>query len=169
MHDPARNHQNQSAAVRPQLEDRQMTQILNVTPTDDGKFQISDGSGHLVDGPFETNADAWAALDRLSNDDGSRPDTRRSNKKVLWGKPEHPRKSAKQRKKERADAKKTSQIKANAAKATGWIKKAAIGKFDPKGERAYRDYKLGTLGPASEVKRIDPAQYLAEKAARGER
>lgn len=144
-----------------------MTQILNVTPAEGGKFQISDGSGHLVDGPFDTNAEAWAALDRLSNDDGNRPDKRRSNKKVLWGKPE--RKSAAQKKKERLAAKKANQIKANAAKATGWIKKAAIGKFDPRGESAYRDYKLGTFGAASEVKRIDPAQYLAEKAARGER
>ncbi|WP_320194978.1 hypothetical protein RMR10_011995 [Agrobacterium rosae] len=144
-----------------------MTQILNVTPADGGKFQISDGSGHLVDGPFETNAEAWAALDRLSNDDGNRRDKRRSNKKVLWGKPE--RKSAAQKKTERLAAKKASQIKANAAKATGWIKRVAIGKFDPKGESAYRDYKLGTFGAASEVRRIDPAQYMAEKAARGER
>ncbi|NTF35544.1 hypothetical protein [Agrobacterium rubi] len=144
-----------------------MTQILNITPTEDGRFQISDGSGHLVDGPFDTNAQAWAALDRLTDDDASRPDRRRGNKKVLWGKPE--RKSAAQKKKKRFAAKKANQIKANAAKATGWIKKAAIGKFDPKGESAYRDYKLGTFGAASEVKRIDPAQYLAEKAARGER
>jgi hypothetical protein len=70
---------------------------------------------------------------------------------------------------DRIAAKKESQIKANAAKATGWIKKAALGKFDPKGESAYRDYKLGTFGAASEVKHIDPAQYMAEKAARGER
>lgn len=143
-----------------------MTQILNVTPADDGKFQISDGSGHLVDGPFDTNAEAWTALDRLNSDDGSRPDTRRSTRKVLWGKPE--RKSAAQKKKERLAAKKANKIKANAAKATGWIKKAAIGKFDPKGESVYRDYKLGTFGAASEVRRIDPAQYLAEKSARGE-
>lgn len=145
-----------------------MTQILNVTATDDGKHQVSDGSGHLVEGPFNTNSEAWAALDRLTNDDASRPDKQRSNKKVLWGKPEHNRKKGKQHKKERLAAKQEAQIKANAAKATGWIKKAAIGKFDPNGNRQYRDYKLGTFGAASEVRKIDPAQYLAEKAARGE-
>jgi tetrahydrodipicolinate N-succinyltransferase len=145
-----------------------MTQILNVTTTDDGKHQVTDGSGHLVDGPFDTNGEAWAALDRLTDNDASRPDKRRSNKKVLWGQPEHNRKSAKQHKKERLAAKKANQIKANAAKATGWIKKAALGKFDPNAKRVYRDQKLGTFGAASEVKRIDPAQYLAEKAARGE-
>ncbi len=143
-----------------------MNQLLNVTPADDGKFQVTDGSGHLVDGPFDTNAQAWAALDRLTNDDANRPDTRRSNKKVLWGKPEHNRKSGKKRKKERSAAKEAAQVKANAAKATGWIKKAAIGKFDPNAKRVYRDHKLGTFGPASEVRRIDPAQYLAEKEDR---
>jgi tetrahydrodipicolinate N-succinyltransferase len=145
-----------------------VTQILNVTTTDDGKHQVSDSSGHLVDGPFDTNGEAWAALDRLTDHDASRPDKRRSSKKVLWGEPEHNRKSAKQHKKERLAAKKANQIKTNASKATGWIKKAALGKFDPNAKRVYRDQKLGTFGAASEVKRIDPAQYLAEKAARGE-
>ena len=60
-------------------------------------------------------------------------------------------------------------MKRNAHKAVGWVRTVAAKKFDPAGERAYRDYKLGTFGAASEVKRIDPAVYLAEKAARGER
>ena len=145
-----------------------MTQILNVTRNDDGQFEIVNAAGKLVEGPFETNAAAWKALDRIDNDDASRPDKRRSSKKVLWGKPEHNRKKGKQHKKERLAAKKEAQIKANAAKATGWIKKAAIGEFDPNGSRQYRDYKLGTFGAASEVRKIDPEQYLAEKAARGE-
>lgn len=66
-----------------------MTQILNVTRNDDGQFEIVNAVGKLVEGPFETNAAAWKALDRIDNDDASRPDKRRSNKKVLWGKPEH--------------------------------------------------------------------------------
>lgn len=41
-------------------------------------------------------------------------------------------------------------------------------KFDPVAKRGYRDHKLGTFGAASEVRKIDPAQYLAAKAARGE-
>ena len=89
-----------------------MTQILNISRTEDGQFQISDASGHLVEGPFDTNSAAWKALDRLDNDNSNRPDKQHSNKPVLWG--------------------------------------------------------LGTFGAASDVKRIDPAVYLAEKAARGE-
>jgi hypothetical protein len=60
-------------------------------------------------------------------------------------------------------------MKLNAAKAPGWVRSIAAVKFDPAGERKFRDCKLGTFGAASEVKRIDPAAYLAEKAARGER
>ncbi|URK86125.1 hypothetical protein LP421_01725 (plasmid) [Rhizobium sp. RCAM05350] len=57
----------------------------------------------------------------------------------------------------------------DATKVPNWGCSVAAAKVDPAGERAYRDYKLGTFGPASEVKRIDPTVYLAEKAARGER
>ncbi|OWK26278.1 hypothetical protein AJ87_02810 [Rhizobium yanglingense] len=59
-------------------------------------------------------------------------------------------------------------MKINAAKAPGWLRTVAAKTFDPVGERKYRDYRLGTFGAASEVKRIDPAIYLAEKAAKGE-
>lgn len=144
-----------------------MPQALKITKNADGKYQVSDESGHLVEGPFDTNGAAWAALDRLCNDDASRPDKQRSNKKVLWGKPERARKTGKQREKERLAAKKDAQIKANAAKATGWIKKVALGKFDPNAKRQYRDQKLGTFGPASVVKKIDPAEYLAQKNKSG--
>ncbi|MGO8023069.1 hypothetical protein [Rhizobium leguminosarum] len=141
-----------------------MTQLLNVTRGDDGQYQVSDQRGKLVDGPFDTNAAAWRALDRLDGDSLSRPDKPRSLKKVLWGKPE----KAPKRKSKRAARRQEKEMQANAAKAPGWVRSVAAAKFDPAGERKFRDYKLGTFGAASEVKRIDPATYLAEKAARGE-
>lgn len=152
-----------------------MTQILNVTRNDDGQFEIVNAAGRLVEGPFETNAAAWKALDRIDNDDPNRPAKRRSDKKVLWGKPEN--KSKKQRRGEKSQAEQQHgkmtpaqehRIKVNAAKAVGWVRTVAAAKFDPVEKRAYRDHKLGTFGAASEVRKIDPAQYLAEKATRGE-
>lgn len=94
---------------------------------------------------------------------------------MLWGKPE--KKSKKQRRREKRQAeqrhgkitpKQEHQMKVNAEKAVGWVRTVAAAKFDPVAKRAYRDHKLGTFGAASEVRKIDPAQYLAEKAARGE-
>jgi acyl-CoA synthetase (AMP-forming)/AMP-acid ligase II len=149
-----------------------MTQVLSVSRKGDFHFEITDQYGKTVEGPFDTNAAAWKALDRVDNVGSNRPPERvKPNKKVLWGKPE--KKSKKAKRKERQQRKLTPaqeehRLKVNAGKAVGWIRSGAMGKFDPAGERAYRDYKLGTFGPASEVKRIDPAVYLAEKAARGE-
>ncbi len=148
-----------------------MTRILNVTRNDDGQYEVVDQRGKLVDGPFDTNAAAWKALDRLDNE-AHAPARSKSNKKVLWGKPQPP-KSKKEKRRDKAagkqmTAKQEHRMRVNAAKAPGWVRTAAAAKFDPAGERAYRDHKLGTFGPASEVKRIDPAVYLAEKAARGE-
>lgn len=139
-----------------------MAQTLNVTRCDDDRFQVSDESGHLVAGPFESNAQAWAALDSLSGE----PRMPRKVKKSLTP-------TGKRRKKRKAKTpaevqKHERRLARNAAKAPKWIRKAALAKFDPAGERAYRDHRLGTFGPASEVKRIDPAVYLAENAARGE-
>lgn len=151
-----------------------MTQILNITRNDEGQFEIVNAAGKIVEGPFETNAAAWKALDRIDNE-GDRPARAKGNKKVLWGKPE--KKSKTQRRKEKRQQnrqpgkmtpKQEHQMKVNAGKAVGWVRAVAAVKFDPAGTRAYRDQKLGTFGAASEVKRIDPAQYLAEKAARGE-
>jgi hypothetical protein len=140
-----------------------MTVILNVTRTHDGQFQVSDTSGKLVDGPFDTNAAAWRALERLDNED-AKPKRAKSSKKVLWGKPD-PKQSKRSR---RNEQKQEHRMKLNAAMAPNWVRTVAASHFDPVGERVYRDYKLGTFGAASEVKRIDPAAYLAEKAARGE-
>ncbi|MDE4619617.1 hypothetical protein [Sinorhizobium meliloti] len=144
-----------------------MTQLLNVTRNDDGQFEITDQGGSVIEGPFDTNAAAWKALDRLDNDNADRPDKPRSSKKVLWGKLE--RKSKRSRRKEKKlQEKQEHRMKVNAAKAPTWIRNVAAAKFDPAGVRAYRDAKLGTFGAASEVRRIDPAEYLAEKARRGE-
>ena len=137
-----------------------MTKILNITKNDDGQFQVSDASGHMVEGPFETNAAAWAALDRLDVQSYDGLDRKRKPKKAKIGKPKLSKKQA---------AKENRKMRREAAKAPGWVRSIAAVKFDPNANRQYRDYKLGTLGPASEVKRIDPAVYLAEKAAQEKR
>ncbi|MGT2444490.1 hypothetical protein ACU4I5_18700 [Ensifer adhaerens] len=147
--------------------DDPMTRILNVNRNDDGQYEVVDQRGKLVDGPFETNAAAWKALDRLDNE-AHAPARPKSSKKVLWGKPERAKSKKEKRKEKRQQERADHKMKVNAAKAVGWVRTVAAVKFDPAGVRAYRDHKLGTFGPASEVKRIDPAVYLAEKAARGE-
>jgi len=139
-----------------------MTNFFNVTRNGAGEFEITDARGRVVEGPFDTNAAAWSALDRLDHD--SIPGKQRSGKRVLWGKPDKQSKSRKSKKSCQA-AKDERRMKLNAAKAPGWVRSVAAAKFDPAGERAYRDHKLGTFGAASDVKRIDPAAYLAEKAA----
>ncbi len=144
-----------------------MTQVLSVARCDDGQFQVTDESGHLVAGPFESNAQAWAALDNLAGE----PRIPRKAKSKPAASPQKSRKGRKKRKQapSAVEQQKTERrLAQNAAKAPKWIRKAALGKFDPAGVRAYRDYKLGTFGAASEVRRIDPAEYLAEKARRGE-
>lgn len=143
-----------------------MTQILNVTRNDDGQFEITDQRGKVVEGPFETNAAAWKALDRLDNNDHA-PARSKGNTKVLWGKPERTKSKKARRKEKKLQEKQDHRMKVNAAKAPTWVRSVAAAKFDPAGERAYRDCKLGTFGPASEVRKIDVATYLAEKAARG--
>ena len=138
-----------------------MTKILNITKNDEGQFQISDTSGHMVEGPFETNAAAWAALDRLDVEsyNGLRRKRKPKKGKAKGGKSYNPPKST---------AKEDRKMRREAAKAPGWVRSIAAAKFDPNANRQYRDYKLGTLGPASEVRRIDPAVYLAEQAAKSE-
>lgn len=143
-----------------------MTQILNVTRNADGQYEVTDAAGRLVDGPFETNAAAWKALDRLDNQDANVPDKRRSNKPVLWGQPQKGKSKKQLRREKNVAAKQEKQMKRDAHKAVGWVRNIASAKFDPEGNRKYRDFKLGTFGAASEVKSIDPAAYLAEKADR---
>jgi hypothetical protein len=136
-----------------------MTKVLNVTRNGEGQFEITDASGHLVDGPYETNSAAWSALDRLDNESyNGLSRKRKPKKKAKGGKGNNPPKPSK--------AKVERKMQREAAKAPGWVRSIAAAKFDPQANRQFRDYKLGTLGPASEVKRIDPAVYLAEKAAK---
>ncbi|HWU63588.1 MAG TPA: hypothetical protein VN112_16335 [Ensifer sp.] len=144
-----------------------MTNILTVARNDDGQFEIHNQFGKVVEGPFETNAAAWKALDRLDNAEFAAKKPKK-DKKVLWGKPEKPSAKKEKRKSAKQQARQEHRMKVNAAKAPNWVRAVAAKKFDPAGERAYRDQKLGTFGAASPVKRIDPAVYLAEKAARGE-
>jgi hypothetical protein len=144
-----------------------MTIVLNVTRNDNGQYEITDQRGKLVNGPFETNAAAWKALDRLDNE-ASRPAKPKSKKKVLWGTPEAPKSKKGLRKAKRQKEQQDRKMMANAGNAVGWVRSIAAVKFDPAGDRSYRDHKLGTFGAASEVKRIDPAAYLAEKARNGQ-
>lgn len=109
----------------------------------------------------------WPTIDRLDN--YAAVPKRRGNKKMLRSKPDpktkpHSKKARRREKKlkEKAD----HRMMVNASKAVGWVRVVAAARFDPAGERAYRDHKLGTFGAASEVKR-NPAEYLAAKA-RGE-
>ncbi len=46
-----------------------------------------------------------------------------------------------------------------AAKAVGWVREIAAAKFSPHEDRAHKDSKLGTFGPASDVRIIDPSAY----------
>ncbi|MBD8555533.1 hypothetical protein IFT84_13555 [Rhizobium sp. CFBP 8762] len=149
-------------------------QALTVTQTDDGHYQVSDADGFAVGGPFDTNAQAWAALDELAGEHRIPKQAKvRKRGKKMKATPEPPKANPRDGKRRGAKAaakvsKVSRKMKLAAAKAPGWIRRGNSAKFDPNAQRAYRDNKLGTFGAASEVRRIDPAVYLAEKAARGE-
>ena len=134
---------------------------MNVVQNDEGQFEVKNASGKVVEGPFDTNSAAWKAIDRLDNASYDGLNRKRKPKKARGGKGYNPPKRHAQQLAQKAERK----MKREAAKAPGWVRDIAAVKFDPAANRAFRDYKLGTLGPASEVKRIDPAVYLAEKAA----
>lgn len=145
-----------------------MMRMMSITTTSDGQFEIVDQSMTRVAGPFASNADAWAALDRMDAEGGGKGVRRRKGRKVLWGKPEAKETAKKRRgKSSKASRKEIERMKRDAAKAPNWVRTVAAVKHDPEGARKFRDYKLGTFGPASPVKRIDPAEYLAAKS-RGE-
>lgn len=130
----------------------------DVTRNAAGQFEVVDAAGKVVEGPFETNAKAWKALEQLDKE-SVEPAGAKGGKKKRANKSKRPGKMT---------AKQEKRMKLAAGKATGWVRSIASVKFDPAETRAYKNRKLGTFGAASEVKRIDPAQYLAEKAARGE-
>jgi hypothetical protein len=118
---------------------------LKVEPAAAGGFEVTNESGEVVGGPFATNAAAWRFADDLSGDVIPKRKKRRAKVGPLM--------SAKARR----------QMMKDAAKAPGWVRAGIAAVFDPAGAKAYRDFKLGTLGPASPVRQIDPAQYIAEK------
>lgn len=118
---------------------------MKVLQAEDGGFQVTDEARNFVAGPFETNAAAWQFVDKLTGD--RIPKRKKRRAKV------DPPMSAKARR----------QMMKDAAKAPGWVRAGVAAVFDPAGAKAYRDFKLGTLGPASPVRQIDPAQYIAEK------
>jgi len=51
---------------------------------------------------------------------------------------------------------KPSKMESAAAKAPTWLRTGAAAIFDPHGARKFRESQLGKLGPASEVRHIDP-------------
>lgn len=125
---------------------------INVTTLDDGRFAVVDDGGHPLAEPFETHAQAWATVDAILGD--------RMPKRVR--KKAFAKTGRKKSKVAKLDRK--SSIAAN--KAPGWLRSIGAAKFSPAEARVFRDYKLGTFGPASEVRRIDPAEYKHLEGAR---
>lgn len=124
---------------------------INVTTLADGRFAVVDDGGHPLAEPFETHAQAWATVDALLGD----RIPKRVRKKVFA-------KNGRSKGKAKLDRK--TSIAAN--KAPGWLRTIGAAKFSPAERRVFRDYKLGTFGPASEVRRIDPAEYRHLEGAR---
>ncbi|TJU87603.1 MAG: hypothetical protein E5Y15_08355 [Mesorhizobium sp.] len=128
---------------------------MTVIETESG-FVVVDGDKVLA-GPFPTNAEAWRASDRMDGSPVS-PAEKRADwiaTKILSSGPA-PIAPKKKTKRERKQAK-------AAAKAPRWVRDIAAAKFDPHGNRQHREWQLGTFGPASPVRKIDPADYLALK------
>lgn len=135
----------------------------------EGGFVVVDGVSILA-GPFPTSAEAWRAADRLEGEPISPAEKRAdwiSNKILSAGPAPRRRNSAEiggnPQKASRKAKRQAKKMKRAAAKAPGWLRKGASAKFDPQGNRAHREYHLGTFGAASEVRRIDPAEYLASQ------
>lgn len=156
-----------------------MNSKMSITSTEDGQFQVVDASGHLVAGPFASNAEAWSTLDKLTGDDGQPkrvplaklPRLTRAQR----GKGKANGKTAQRNRQAARDAqlrdpntrltkKERRRMEKNAAKAPTWIRDIVTSKYDPNANRSYRNTKLGPMGAASPVRKIDPAEYLAEQA-----
>ncbi|AZO23847.1 hypothetical protein EJ070_26305 [Mesorhizobium sp. M1E.F.Ca.ET.045.02.1.1] len=132
--------------------------MMTVIKTEGGFAVVA--AGEMLAGPFPTNAEAWRVLDRLEGQPISPAEKRAdwiSNKILAAGpKPKEP-KSA------RDEKKRTKKMKRAAAKAPRWVRDIAAAKFDPQVHRKHREWQLGTFGAASDVRRIDPADYLASR------
>jgi hypothetical protein len=131
----------------------------------DGGFVVIDdrspNDSRMVAGPFPTNAEAWRALDRLEGEPISPAEKRADwiSTKILSSGPAPVKPKQSKREKRR-----TKKMKRAAAKAPSWLRTGAAATFDPQGSRTYREWKLGTFGPASPVRHVDPAEYLKGKA-----
>ncbi|RWK53520.1 hypothetical protein [Mesorhizobium sp.] len=119
----------------------------------EGGFVVVDGDKVLA-GPFPTSAEAWRAADRMEGSPISPAEKRADNKILSSGPaPIAPKKKTKQQRK----------MMRAAAAAPGWLRAGVAAVFVPADAKTYRDFKLGTFGPASPVRKIDPADYLALK------
>lgn len=120
---------------------------VTVKTLDSGLFAVIDAGGHSLAGPFETNAQAWAVVDALLGD--------RVPAKARKKRPHGSAKAAKLgRKSEKA-----------ARKAPAWLRTIGATKFDRVEQQVYRDHKLGTFGPASQVRKISVEDYLKSGGA----
>lgn len=127
----------------------------------DGRHAVENDNGEVIAGPFDSNAAAWRAADRLAGEPVSVAEKRSDwfTTKMLSAGPAPIVPS----KKEMKALRKTKKA---AAKAPLWLRTGAAATFDPHGARRHRDAKLGTFGPASEVRHIDPAEYAHLTAGR---
>lgn len=136
-----------------------VNKIRDITRNDEGQFEVVDAAGKVIEGPFETNAKAWQALEQLDRESVTSAGAKGGKKK----------RANKSKRSGKMTAKQEKRMRLAAGKAAGWVRSVAATKFDPAETRAYKNRRLGSCGAASEVKRIDPETYLAEKAARGEK
>ncbi|MER9533019.1 hypothetical protein NKI89_24880 [Mesorhizobium sp. M0309] len=147
--------------------------VMTVIEADGGFVVVQDNSPNgrrTLAGPYPTSAQAWRAADRLEGEPISPAEKRAdwiSNKILSAGPAPRGRNSAEAggnpQKASRNAKRQAKKMKRAAAKAPAWLRKGASAKFDPQGNRAHREWQLGTFGAASEVRRMDPADYLASQ------
>lgn len=141
-----------------------MAADLRVVGIED-RFVVIEGhspnDSRMVAGPFPTNAEAWRALDRLEGEPISPAEKRADwiSTKILSSGP-----APVKPKQSKGEKRRTKKMKRAAAKAPSWLRTGAAATFDPQGSRTYREWQLGTFGPASPVRRVYPAEYLKGKA-----
>lgn len=144
-----------------------MTQILNVTRNDDGQYEITNAAGKVVEIrsiPMPPHGRRWTGSIHRARCQ------RQSQARESFGASLRPRIGARRPVARRVSSRSGKEAPDEAERSQG----ARLGSWcgccqvRSTGERKFRDHKLGTFGAASDVKRIDPALYLAEKSARGE-
>jgi hypothetical protein len=90
------------------------------------------------------------------------PDKRRSNKPVLWGQPQKGKSKKRLKREKKIEARQEKQMERDAHKAVGWVRSVAAAKFDPAGERKFRDHRLGTFGPPQKSN-ISTRPHISQK------